>query len=47
MSGPWKRRYRPTVTEQDQIELIFWLVFGGGSAIALALYAAHTLGWIG
>lgn len=39
MSGPWKRRYRPTVTEQDQNELILKLVFGGGTLVVLAVLA--------
>jgi len=41
VSGPWKRRYRPTVTEQDQIELILSIVFFGGSALTVAVYLNH------
>ena len=43
MSGPWKRRYRPTVTEQDQIELILWFVFGGGPLAILTALATKAI----
>ena len=43
MSGPWKRRYRPTVTEQDQIELILKLVFLGGPLAILAALATKAI----
>ena len=43
MSGPWKRRYRPTVTEQDQTEHILRLVFIGGTLAILAALALRAL----
>ena len=43
MSGPWKRRYRPTVTEQDQIELIFSIVFLGGPLAILTALTAKAI----
>ena len=43
MSGPWKRRYRPTVTEQDQNELILRLVFLGGTVLSLAALTVQIL----
>lgn len=43
MSGPWKRRYRPTVTEQDQNELILRITFIGGTALILAVLALRAL----
>ena len=43
MSGPWKRRYRPTVTEQDQNELILHITFIGGTLTILAALAAQAI----
>ena len=43
MSGPWKRRYRPTVTEQDQNELLLRITFIGGTLVILAALAHHAL----
>ena len=43
MSGPWKRRYRPTVTEQDQTELILRITFIGGPILILAALAIRAL----
>ena len=43
MSGPWKRRYRPTVAEQDQNELILRITFIGGTALILAALAAQAI----
>ena len=43
MSGPWKRRYRPTVAEQDQNELILHITFIGGTALILVALAHHAL----
>lgn len=43
MSGPWKRRYRPTVAEQDQIELILKIVFGIGSLIAIVVFIVTVI----
>jgi len=43
VSGPWKRRYRPTVTEQDLHELIFSIVFFGGPLAILAALAAKAI----
>jgi len=41
VSGPWKRRYRPTVAEQDQNERILRLVFIGGPILILAALATR------
>jgi len=43
VSGPWKRRYRPTVTEQDQIELISRIVFLGGPLAILTALTAKAI----
>ena len=43
MSGPWKRRYRPTVTEQDLVERILKLVFLGGPLAILTALTAKAI----
>jgi len=43
VSGPWKRRYRPTVTEQDQIEWILRIVFLGGPLAILTALTAKAI----
>lgn len=43
MSGPWKRRYRPTVAEQDQNELLLRITFIGGPILILAVLALRAL----